>query len=108
MSELLRPPAESKYAEELLYLESVDSAKKPFTWRLSPNMVRIFVGTLVDVGRGRLDPGAMERALASGERRDAGITAPPDGLVLHDAELDDEGREAFPSEAASAGYFAAL
>lgn len=43
MSELLRPPSETKYADELAYLESVDSGTKPFSWRLSPNMVRVFV-----------------------------------------------------------------
>lgn len=42
-TESLRPPAEDKYADELAYLESIDTGSKPFTWRLSPNMVRIFV-----------------------------------------------------------------
>ncbi|WP_019629302.1 ATP-binding protein [Actinomadura atramentaria] len=41
--EMLRAPAEVKYAEELAYLESVDDAPRPFSWRLSPRMVRIFV-----------------------------------------------------------------
>ncbi|WP_129840561.1 AAA family ATPase [Streptomyces sp. RFCAC02] len=40
---LLRAPAEVKYAEELDYLESVDDGPKPFSWRLSPRMVRLFV-----------------------------------------------------------------
>ncbi|MEV0271105.1 MAG: AAA family ATPase [Hamadaea sp.] len=40
---LLRAPAEVKYAEELDYLESIDTGAKPFTWRLSPRMVRMFV-----------------------------------------------------------------
>lgn len=43
MSELLRPPCELRYAEELAWLESVDEDTKPFSWRLSPRMVRIFV-----------------------------------------------------------------
>ncbi|WP_329181056.1 ATP-binding protein [Streptomyces sp. NBC_01477] len=43
MSDLLRAPAEIKYAEELDWLESVDDGPKPFTWRLSPKMVRLFV-----------------------------------------------------------------
>lgn len=43
MSELLRAPAETKYAEELAYLASKDDGRKPFTWRLSPRMVRIFI-----------------------------------------------------------------
>jgi len=42
-TELLRAPAEVKFAEELDYLESIDDGAKPFSWRLSPKMVRIFV-----------------------------------------------------------------
>lgn len=57
MSELLRPPAEIKYSEELAYLESIDTATKPFQWRLSPNMVRIFVlGSRVGDGLERKIP----------------------------------------------------
>ncbi|HVK69301.1 MAG TPA: tRNA pseudouridine(38-40) synthase TruA [Polyangium sp.] len=62
------------------------------------NMVRILVGTFVDVARERLAPGAVSRALASKRRDDAGITAPPDGLYLVSVTLADEGREAWPSE----------
>ncbi|MGV9302736.1 ATP-binding protein [Nonomuraea sp. NPDC004354] len=40
---MLRAPAETKYADELDYLESIDKGPKPFSWRLSPRMVRIFV-----------------------------------------------------------------
>ncbi|GAB3460560.1 AAA family ATPase [Streptomonospora sediminis] len=43
MTDLLRAPAEVKYAEELDWLESVDDAPKPTSWRLSPKMVRLFV-----------------------------------------------------------------
>ena len=43
MSEMLRAPAEVKYADELDYLESVDTGPKPYSWRLSPRMVRLFV-----------------------------------------------------------------
>ncbi|MFF2327147.1 MULTISPECIES: AAA family ATPase [unclassified Streptomyces] len=43
MSDLLRAPAETKYAEELDWLESVDDNPKPFSWRLSPKMVRLFI-----------------------------------------------------------------
>ncbi|TDC88267.1 AAA family ATPase [Actinomadura sp. 7K507] len=41
--EKLRAPAEVKYAEELDWLESIDDGPKPFAWRLSPKMVRLFV-----------------------------------------------------------------
>jgi tRNA pseudouridine38-40 synthase len=46
------------------------------------NMVRIIAGSLIDIGRGRLDAGCVERALASGDREELGATAPPDGLYL--------------------------
>jgi tRNA pseudouridine38-40 synthase len=52
------------------------------------HMVRILVGTMVDVARGRLSEGAMERALAAGDRRCAGTTAPAHGLVLERVLLD--------------------
>lgn len=41
--DVLRAPAEVKYAEELDYLESIDKDPKPFSWRLSPRMIRLFV-----------------------------------------------------------------
>jgi tRNA pseudouridine38-40 synthase len=47
-----------------------------------PHMVRTLVGTLVLVGRGSLEPGAIATILASRDRRRAGRTAPPDGLCL--------------------------
>ncbi len=43
MSDVLRAPAETKYAEELDWLESIDDSPKPFSWRLSPKMVRLFI-----------------------------------------------------------------
>jgi tRNA pseudouridine38-40 synthase len=46
------------------------------------NMVRIIAGTLVEVGRGRLDPSAMASIIAARDRRMAGPTLPPQGLCL--------------------------
>jgi MoxR-like ATPase len=43
MSDMLRAPAETKYADELDWLESIDDGPKPFSWRLSPKMVRLFI-----------------------------------------------------------------
>lgn len=58
------------------------------------NMVRILVGAIVDVGRRRKEPGAVARGLASKDRRDLGITAPPEGLYLERYRLDgDETRQ---------------
>lgn len=46
------------------------------------NMVRIIVGTLVFVGGGKIDAHTMPDILASKDRARAGITAPPEGLIL--------------------------
>lgn len=66
--------------------------------RFLHRMVRIIAGTLVDVGRGRLEPGAITRAVASGSRRDLGMTAPPDGLYLDEIELESEGQDTWPEQ----------
>jgi tRNA pseudouridine38-40 synthase len=46
------------------------------------HMIRNIVGTLVDIGRGHLEAGQMERILASRERKHAGRCAPACGLYL--------------------------
>jgi tRNA pseudouridine38-40 synthase len=46
------------------------------------NMVRILAGTLVEVGRGRFEPGVVEKIIASKDRREAGPTLPASGLWL--------------------------
>jgi tRNA pseudouridine38-40 synthase len=45
-------------------------------------MVRIIAGSLVDVGAGRRDEKWLAHALAACDRREAGRTAPPQGLCL--------------------------
>lgn len=45
-------------------------------------MVRAIVGTLIDVGRGKLAPVDMLRILAARERAAASAAAPPQGLCL--------------------------
>ncbi len=52
------------------------------------NMVRILVGTMADVARGRLPPGSVARALEARDRRVAGTTAPAHGLTLEHVDLD--------------------
>ena len=47
------------------------------------NMVRIIVGTLIDVAFGRIDPESMGNIISSRERSLAGMTAPAEGLYLN-------------------------
>ncbi len=46
------------------------------------NMVRIIVGTLLRVGRGFYTPEQVKDILEAENRQAAGVTAPPQGLVL--------------------------
>jgi len=46
------------------------------------HMVRNIVGTLLLVGRGRIDPAGMQRIVEQRDRSHAGPTAPPQGLYL--------------------------
>lgn len=46
------------------------------------NMVRILVGTLLEVGSGQRSPGDMPRVLEARDRQAAGFTAPAQGLFL--------------------------
>ena len=50
------------------------------------NMVRIIVGTLLEVGTGRRSVDSVGEALHSMDRQNAGFTAPPQGLFLWDVE----------------------
>lgn len=46
------------------------------------NMVRILVGTLLEVGRGNMEPEQVKEILEAMNRQKAGPTAPPQGLCL--------------------------
>jgi tRNA pseudouridine38-40 synthase len=47
------------------------------------NMVRIIVGTLTEVAFGRFSPEDVEKILNSCDRKNAGMTAPAEGLYLN-------------------------
>ncbi|MFB3897939.1 MAG: tRNA pseudouridine(38-40) synthase TruA, partial [bacterium] len=46
------------------------------------NMVRIIVGTLLDIGRGKIEPNKVSRIILNKQRKYAGMTVPPQGLYL--------------------------
>ena len=54
------------------------------------NMVRIMVGTLLEIADGRLDAEAIDGILASGDRAQAGPTAPAKGLCLQMVFYEDK------------------
>jgi len=50
------------------------------------SMVRNIVGTLVDVGIGKMSPEGFQDVLTSKDRKQAGITAPAQGLFLREVK----------------------
>jgi len=50
------------------------------------NMVRIMVGTLLEIAKGRLPRGSIPEILAARDRSRAGFTAPAEGLMLWEVE----------------------
>ncbi len=54
------------------------------------NMVRIIVGTLVEVGLGKREPGELQGIIESCDRQNAGHTAPAEGLYLLEIYYSEE------------------
>ncbi len=55
------------------------------------HQVRIMVGTLLEVGRGRMKPEDIKALLASGDRTKAGETVPSQGLTLVSVKYEERG-----------------
>lgn len=60
------------------------------------HMVRIIVGTLVEVGQGKRSPSSLGDLLESRDRERAGPTAPPQGLLLKQVVYDVAALESYP------------
>ncbi|MEN9644747.1 MAG: tRNA pseudouridine synthase [Actinomycetota bacterium] len=65
-------------------------------------MVRSIVGTLVDVGQGKLHAGDVRGIMLQRDRRAAGTVAPPHGLVLWEVGYPPEEGDARPANGGSA------
>ncbi|MBO4551034.1 MAG: tRNA pseudouridine synthase A, partial [Bacteroidaceae bacterium] len=60
--------------------------------RFLRNMVRAIVGTLVEVGRGRISIDEVRRIIESKDRCQAGESVPGKGLYLVDIKYNDNGQ----------------
>lgn len=57
------------------------------------HMVRVIVGTLLEIGRGVREPSSVEELFAAGRRAEAGFTVPAKGLCLMEVRYEgDEGQ----------------
>ena len=53
-------------------------------------MVRIMVGTLLEINEEKIEPDALLKIIESKDRKNAGRTAPPEGLYLDYIIYDEE------------------
>lgn len=81
--ELLEITTDRQLGEHLIEIRVVGNA-------FLHSMVRVIVGTLVEVGSGRRPASWVEEALAARDRGAAGPTAPPEGLTLWHVSYPDE------------------
>ena len=56
--------------------------------RFLRNMVRAIVGTMVEIGNGKLEPDALRQIIEDKNRNSAGTSAPPQGLFLVEVGYD--------------------
>lgn len=75
----------------IIYNLTIKEENKSFVFEITGNgflynMVRIIVGTLVDVGRGKIEPEEINNILNSKNRQLAGKTMPAKGLFLKKVE----------------------
>lgn len=79
--------AQVKTFDRIIYEAKLTKRGNILTFTFTGNgflqhMIRILVGTAIDIGRGKLSIEQARRALVEGNRALAGKTMPPEGLVL--------------------------
>ncbi len=76
----------SSTVRDLQYLDLIRRGDELHLEFMAPGflykMVRNITGTLLQVGKGKIEPGAVERILQARDRKKAGPTAPGYGLIL--------------------------
>jgi tRNA pseudouridine38-40 synthase len=85
------------YSTELV--RNVDNEELLFTVRgrsFLRYMVRKMVGTLLDVGRGKLSAADIDRLFELRDRSKSGPTVPPQGLVMVEVQLEEAWRVGEP------------
>lgn len=65
------------------------------------HMVRNIVGTVIQIGEGRMEPAAIPSILASRDRRKAGRTAPAHGLYLMSVSYPSDDQRSTPRQTRS-------
>jgi tRNA pseudouridine38-40 synthase len=88
-------PAHERCRLTRVSLEYQDGFEEAIALRITANrflrgMVRSIVGTLVEVGRGRIAAAEIDDILKARDRGAAGPTAPPWGLYLEEVRYDQE------------------
>ena len=77
-------------------LERIGADRLKFTYEADGflrHMVRNLTGTIVEVGKGKKSTSDFERIMRSGDRRQAGMTAPGHGLYLVSVNYGQNGRQ---------------
>lgn len=101
---------DAAHARRYLWRASIDIVDQLLSFEVRGNafcrhMIRCLMGTLVDVGRGRYTPDDVARMLEARDRRQAGVTAPPEGLTLEEVYYPDAYAHAeIPVDAKFPGY----
>ena len=79
----------SNFEREIYDIELIKTANDCFTIKITANgflynMVRIIVGTALDIARGKIDIANLDKMFESGDRNLGGHTAPPEPLTLEE------------------------